>query len=183
MAQEWRMTGRSHKRNHPPLDGDSLEQLALHYVGRYATTRAKLRDYLMRKLCERGWAEQELPPVEALAEKFAALGYIDDAAFAKNRAASLARRGYGSDRLEQALSAAGIEDDDAIEARALSSASAWDSALAFVRKRRFGPYARVPLDPDRKRKALAAMLRAGHSYDLARLFIDSEPGAIPDPPD
>ena len=30
----------------PPLDGEGLEQAALFYAGRYATTRAKLRFYL-----------------------------------------------------------------------------------------------------------------------------------------
>lgn len=180
MAQRWRMTGRTRKKPRPPLDGESLEQLALFYVGRYATTRAKLRSYLARKLRERGWAEERPPAVEALAEKFAELGYIDDAAFASSRAASLGRRGYGERRVEQALYAAGIEEADGAEARGIAADQAWNAALAFVRKRRVGPYASAPLDPDRKRKALAAMIRAGHPYELARKFIDREPGDIPE---
>jgi regulatory protein len=39
----------------PPLDQAALQELALRYVGKYATTRAKLRAYLGRKLRERGW--------------------------------------------------------------------------------------------------------------------------------
>jgi len=37
----------------PPLDAEGLERLGLFYAGRYATTRAKLADYLRRKLRER----------------------------------------------------------------------------------------------------------------------------------
>ncbi|WP_299321269.1 RecX family transcriptional regulator [Parasphingopyxis sp.] len=174
------MNGRTRKKPRPPLDRESLEQLALFYVGRYATTRAKLRAYLGRKLRERGWAEDRQPPVEDLAEKFAELGYVDDAAFAQSKAASLLRRGYGERRVEQALYVAGIEEVDGQEARTLAETQAWDAALAFVRKRRFGPFADATLDPDRKRKALAAMLRAGHPYALARKFIDADPGDIPE---
>lgn len=174
------MTGRTHKKSRPPLDRESLEQLALFYVGRYATTRARLRSYLARKLRERGWSGEGAPAVEALAEKFSELGYIDDAAFAASRAASLGRRGYGARRVEQALYAAGIEEADGADARGIAADQAWEAARAFVRKRRFGPYAPQALDPDRKRKALAAMIRAGHPYELARKFIDREPGDFPE---
>ena len=34
----------------PPLNSEKLNELALAYVGRFATTRAKLRSYLKRKV-------------------------------------------------------------------------------------------------------------------------------------
>lgn len=174
------MTGRPRKKPRPPLDRESLEQLALHYVGRYATTRAKLKSYLMRKIRERGWAEDRDPDVEKLAAKLSELGYVDDAAFAEARARSLSRRGYGSRRVDQVLFAAGIEDEDSSGARQIAAENSWDAAIAFARKRRFGPFAEGPVSPDRKRKFIAAMMRAGHSYEIARKFIDSEPGDVPE---
>jgi regulatory protein len=174
------MSGRSRKKPRPPLVEASLEELALFYVGRYATTRAKLRSYLARKVRERGWAGDREPAIGALAEKCTELGYIDDAAFAQARAASLGRRGYGARRVEQALYAAGIEEADGAGARALAERNGWDAALAFAQKRRIGPFAAKAPDPDRKRKALAAMVRAGHSYELARKFVDAEPGNVPE---
>ena len=180
MAQTWRMTGRTRKKPRPPLDQESLEQLALFYVGRYATTRAKLRAYLGRKLRERGWQGEREPDSAALAEKFADLGYIDDAAFAEARARSLTRRGYGARRVDQALFAAGIEEPDSIDARQIAADNEWDAALAFARKRRFGPFATGEVDAGRKQKFLAAMMRAGHSYEIARKFIEAEPGDIPE---
>src|SRR5687768_12328257 len=105
-------SGRSPRRPRPPLDQDGLERLALHYVGRYATTRARVRDYLNRKLRERGWSGETAPAVDRVVERIATLGYVDDAAFASARAAAMQRRGYGGRRIAQALAVAGIGEDD-----------------------------------------------------------------------
>ncbi|TVV73706.1 regulatory protein RecX [Sphingomonas solaris] len=164
----------------PPLDGAGLERLALAYVGRYATTRAKLRAYLLRKLGERGWGGEGAPPVEPLIARCADYGYVDDRQFATMRAAALSRRGYGPRRVGDALRAAGVEPDDAAPARATAGDDALATALAYARRRRIGPHAPAPLDPDRRRKALAAMLRAGHDFTIARRIIEMAPGDIPD---
>ena len=153
------------------LDGQGLERLALRYVERYATTRSRLRRYLERKLKERGWAGTDAPPLEAIVTRMAELRYVDDAAFAEMRAASLLRHGYGARRIADALRAAGVDDcdrpasDDGEQARA--------SALAFARRKRIGPFARSPENPDQQRRAFAAMMRAGHSFSLVREILGS----------
>lgn len=164
----------------PALDQDALERLGLFYAGRYGTTRAKLRSYLVRKVRERGWAGADSPAIEQLAERFAALGYVDDAAFATARTASLLRRGYGGRRIDQALHAAGIEAKDAEPAREQARAGAWASALRFVERKRIGPFAGAPPDRDERQKAAAAMIRAGHSYDMVRRLLAASPGEIPE---
>jgi regulatory protein len=165
----------------PPLDAEGLERLALHYCGRYATTRARLGAYLRRKLKERDWGGAAEPPVDALIERFAAAGYVDDRAFASARAASLGRRGYGERRVAEALHAAGIEEPDAVEAKAESRSGAWAAALRFAQRRRLGPFAGAPPDADARRKAMAAMLRAGHSFAVAKRLLDAAPGVVPEP--
>lgn len=162
-------------RNHKPLDAGALERFALAYVGRFATTRAKLAAYLRRKLAERGWEGETPPPVDAIVARFADAGYVDDRGFAAARAASYVRRGYGARRLAERLRADGIGDDDAEPARQVADEGAWEAALAFARRRRIGPFAPEPMDPDRRRKALAAMLRAGHSMDVARRILGASP--------
>jgi regulatory protein len=72
-----------------PLDQAALQELALRYVGKYATTRAKLRTYLGRKLRERGWEGDREPDLEVLGNRFAELGYIDDASYALGQSRSL----------------------------------------------------------------------------------------------
>jgi regulatory protein len=168
-------------RARPPLDRGGLERLALHYAGRYATTRAKLGAYLFRKVRERGWSGDEPPPIDALVERFAALGYVDDEAFATARAAALGRRGYGVRRIDQALKVAGIEEEDGAPARAAAVEGAWDAALRFAERKRIGPFAAEAPDRPARQRAFAAMMRAGHPTDLARRILDARPGEIPNP--
>jgi len=170
----------SRNKDRPPLDDAALEQAALFYAGRYATTRAKLRFYLSRKLRERGWAGESAPPVDALVERLAGLGYVDDRAFAAARSAALVRRGYGARRVGEALRAAGIEEEDAQGAREAAEAAAWEAALRFAERRGIGPFAASEADPARRRKAFAAMVRAGHPADLVRRIVASRPGSVPE---
>jgi len=160
------------RRPPPPLDARKLEDLALSYVGRFATTTAKLEAYLARKLRERGW-EGEVPPAPAeLAARFAELGYVDDEAYARSRAGGLLRRGYGPRRVAQALGAAGIGEDIRESVRP-GEAAARRAALALARKRGFGPFAPAPPDRERREKQLAAIVRAGHGFDAARAVVDA----------
>ena len=156
----------------PPLDAAALDRLALAYVGRYATTRAKLAQYLRRKLSVRGWVGEEPAPVEAVVARVAALGYVDDTAFAEQRSAALARRGYGARRVREALRHAGVEG----EAAEAGEEEALAAALAFARRRRIGPFATEERDPDQRRRDLAAMMRAGHALDVARRVVRARPG-------
>lgn len=169
-----------HKKARPPLDEEALERLALAYAGRYATTRARLRAYLARKVGERGWSGPGEPPLDRLVGRFADLGYVDDRAFASARAAALGRRGYGERRVEQALRAAGISEEDGGPARDEAREGAWAAALRFAERRRIGPFADAPAGREAREKAAGAMIRAGHKFDLVRRLIDARPGEIPD---
>ncbi|NTS65107.1 regulatory protein RecX [Sphingomonas sp. HHU CXW] len=167
-----RAGGARERRTVPPLTAVSLEGLALRYVERFATTRGKLSDYLRRKIRERGW-EGEAADVTALAERFAERGYVDDRAYAEMKTASLARRGFGERRISAALHAARVEANDAAEAVEQVRDGAFEQAMAFARRKRIGPFARHPVDDDQRRKQLAAMLRAGHSFTLANKIVRS----------
>jgi regulatory protein len=175
------MRPRPDKRPRPPLDAEALERLGLFYAGRYATTRAKLAAYLCRKLRERGWSGDGAPPVERLVERFVALGYVDDRAFASARAAALLRGGYGERRVKDALRSAGVAAEDAADARQYAQEEALAAAHLFARRRRLGPYAGTPPDREARRKAAAAMLRAGHRIELIRKVLGTSGGDLPEP--
>ena len=173
--------GRGERQAPPPLDEGGLERLALRYAERYATTRAKLSRYLVRKARERGWAAQGEPPIASIVERMAALNYVDDRAFATARGAALTRRGLGSRRIAADLRAAGIDSDDSAEACAAADDQAWSAALRYAERRRIGPFATIEPDRAGREKALAAMLRAGHPLDLARKVVRAAPGEDMDP--
>ena len=161
---------RRERRVPPPLDTATLEQLALRYVERFATTQGKLCDYLRRKVRERGWTG-EFVDVTQIAARFAELGYVDDRGYAEMKTASLARRGYGERRIAAALHAARIGAQDAQNAVDQVRDAALDHALAFARRKRIGPFATAPVDEDQRRKQLAAMVRAGHSFALSARIV------------
>ncbi len=106
--------------------------------------------------------------------------YVDDRAFAVARAQSLTRRGYGGGRVALALRMAGIDEADAAAARAETDPQALDAAIRFAERRRLGPFASAPADRPARNKALAAMLRAGHSLELAHLLLRCAPGELPE---
>ncbi|WP_414900067.1 RecX family transcriptional regulator [Sphingomonas flavalba] len=180
VAQSWRMRPRPGHSTAPPLDDDSLSRLALGYVGRYATTRARLAAYLERKLTQRGWAGEGDPPVAALVARFADLGYVDDLAYANARAMALQRRGYGERRISVALRVAGIADADRVSVEDSAKAGGWAAALAFARRRRFGPFAPRPPDRAARQRAIAAMLRAGHPFEFVIRIVEWPFGTVPD---
>ena len=164
----------------PPYDAAGLERLALHYVGRFATSRGKLVDYLRRKVRERGY-EGEIPPdLTAMADRFAELGYVDDKAFAEGRARSLGGRGYGHGRVRQALYAAGIDEEDAAGAHEIADDGRWAAALRYAEKKRIGPWARTEPDRDAVQKAIGVMIRAGHDFAAARVIAAAAPGVVPE---
>lgn len=165
-------TSRRRRKPRPPLDETALRDLALSYAGRYATTAARLDQYMQRKLRERGWAGEDEPPVDRIVARFVELGYIDDEAFAEVRTRDLLRRGYGARRVSQALHHAGV-DREALELPGPTDAETRTAALAFARRRRLGPFGDGAGDPKAREKQLAALIRAGHDFDAARALVDA----------
>jgi regulatory protein len=177
VARIWREPAPSIRSSQPcdrsphPLDAARLDELALAYVARFATSTGKLAAYLARKLRERGWDEDAAAPpdVEAVVERMARAGYVSDEGYARMRSASLRRRGLGARRIAQDLGQAGIDADLREEALG-SQQDARVAALALARKRRLGPLrAQGPMRPmpgrgstRRSEKQVAVFLRAGH---------------------
>lgn len=165
---------RRNKRPRPPLDSPALRALALHYVGRYATTRGKLKRYLERKIQERGWMENEAhPDLDSLVYGFAERGYVDDAGFAEAKTNSMLRQGYGQSRVKASLRQNGIDADLADEVTRIDPESAREAAMAFARKRRLGPFGAPLVDHKARERAIAAFIRAGHRYEIAREILES----------
>jgi regulatory protein len=175
------MTDRQPRRPRPPLDEAALKELGLAYVARFATSRGKLAAYLRRKVRERGWAGDGEAPIVRIVEWAAESGFVDDRAYAMAKAQSLGGRGFGERRVGQALRAAGIEEEDSAEARKLASDTAEEAALRFARRKRIGPFGPASLDRRDSDRAMAAMIRAGHGFDLAKkvlsLPVDFDPEA------
>jgi regulatory protein len=171
------MAARRLNRARPPLNRGALEELALRYVSRFATTRAKLISYLDRKVRERGWEGERDPDPQRIAERMTELGYVDDAAYALSKSRSLTGRGYGPQRIRQNLRAAGVAGENAQTAEDFAEAERVEAALRFARRRRLGPFAERRLEREERERALASMIRAGHAFPLSRAIVALEPGS------
>ncbi len=164
------MAVKQERRPIPPLDAAALERLALRYVERFATTRGKLADYLGRKIRERGWDGDPADP-RGLAQRMADLGYVDDQMYAESKAAALARKGLGARRVTMALRQARVEEADTEALAPAIHERAREAALTFARRKRIGPFGPPTDDRAIRDRQLAAMMRAGHGFDLSRRIV------------
>ena len=166
-------------RSKRPLGAARLDELALAYVARFATSRAKLTRYLSRKIRESDWSD-DVDPVaacEAVADRMERLQFLDDRQYAVMRAGAMTRRGLGVRRVKAQLYVDGIAPADSGEAIETAEGAAVAAAVGFARRRRFGPFAMRPIDdPKLRERQVAAFLRAGHSLAVVRRILAIVPG-------
>jgi len=160
----------------PRITASYLENAALHYLERFASSTANLRRVLMRKidrsLAHWGGERAEAAALaDALMVKLAGLGYLDDSAYAQAKTASLHRRGKGGRAIRAALAAKGVEAD--VAADAVAGVGDLAAAINLARRRRLGPFrppeARAAMRP----RDLATLARAGFAYDVARQVVEA----------
>lgn len=160
----------------PPTE-DRLTRSALHYLERYATSSANLRKVLERKV-QKACASLELDPadyanmVDAVVETVVRNGLVDDRAYAETKLAGLRRRGGSARKIEAKLASKGVDRTTIESVLQNDDASDEDAAHIFARRRKLGPF-RQKDRTERRDKDLAAMCRAGFSYDVARQVVDS----------
>ncbi len=151
---------------------------ALHYLGRYASNSARLHRILQTFAGRRlEGAEPSIiaAAIEDVVSNCHRLGYIDDAAFARQRIRSGRQAGLSARAIHAKLLAAGIGRQQADEAIKHSQthkdedSAELAAALIHARKRRLGPYDPAPERPyEKTQKHMARMARAGFSLDTAR---------------
>lgn len=178
------MTGRA-GRIPPQITASYIENAALHYLERFASSRANLRRVLMGKV-RRSLAHWggDLAEAEAIVDaaivRLSGLGYLDDAAYADLKVRGLARRGGSLRAIRATLSAKGVEAETVAAALTeLGPDPDRAAALAFARRRRLGPFRLPEARADHRNRDLASLGRAGFSWEIARAVIDGD-GSDPD---
>ena len=170
----------------------ALHEAALDYLARYAASTTRLRRVLERRVrrrtADRNAIEAARQIIAEIIAKLTAQGLLEDGRYAATRAESLTRQGRSRRWIEAKLSADGIASPlirNALEALPGSRAqSELAAAVAFAKRRRFGPF-RTPKRRDREElkalanKELAALARAGFDHRTARTVLDaSSPDAL-----
>lgn len=158
---------------------DRLIKSALHYLERYATSAANLRKVLERKVLK-ACMSLELDPadyadlIDAVVEKCVLTGLVNDKTYAETKIAGLRRRGGSTRKIEAQLAAKGVDRETIHTVLAQDERSDEEAARIFARRRRLGPYRTTRTRDDRRDKDLAAMCRAGFSFEIARKVIDAD---------
>lgn len=165
-----------------------LENVALWYLARYQASARSLERVLMRRVARSSDfhgtdPEEGRSLVSDLIARYRLAGLLDDAAYARARAASLHARGVSLRVIAGRLREKGIEQaeiDDALTALAEEAQDGGPdlaAAMRTARRRRLGPWRRREEREARREKDLAALARAGFSYDVARQVIDTDDSA------
>lgn len=154
-----------------------LENAALYYLQRYATSAGNFRRVLTRKV-NRSCAFHKVAPddfypmIEELIRRYMASGLLNDAVFAEAKATTLRRQGKSRRAVTAKLQAKGLapaEIEAALEKTGNSDEAELAAAVAFARRKKLGPFRLGQAeDPALARKEMAALGRAGFSYETAR---------------
>lgn len=133
--------------------------LALRQLDRRDRTAAQLRCHL----AGRGVEE---PAIDAALHALVDQGLVDDARYARVFAEDRrALDGWGAERIERALLAAGVETELVAAALGARDAEAeLDAAVALLRRRGRG----APADDRERERALGLLVRKGYELELAR---------------
>jgi regulatory protein len=158
-----------------PIDRAVLEEWALFYLGRYASSAGNLRQVLRRRVWRRAGAEAARAAdalIDDLVARYRAAGLLDDAAYAAAKARRELAKGRSLRRIAAGLAQKGVASAEAAAALAGLRDSAADpelaAACAFARRRRLGPF-RVA--PQERQRELAAFARAGFGQEVARAVL------------
>jgi regulatory protein len=156
------------------IGAELLDEWALDYLGRYASSAENLRRVLLRRVRRRfpENATEARPLIDALVVRYRESGLLDDAAYAAARVHSLHRRGASLQAIRARLAGKGVaaaEITGAVsELRLAGVDTDLAAACAFARRRRLGPYRRAAADRARE---LAAFARAGFSRRIAETVL------------
>ena len=180
-----------------------LEDKALHYLGRYASTEARLREVLFR-FAQRKMKDEDPEQIRTMIDKMVLScvekNYVNDRIFAERKTASLRRGGGSRLAISRKLLQRDVDRDvinDAINefdvehSRDEDLNTELEAALIYARKRRLGPYVKLPLGKTEMEEGwqtrhYASFARAGftsktikivmglHSEEDAERFLSSD---------
>lgn len=160
---------------------ERLTRSAVHYLDQYTSSAENLRKVLMRKVMRAARALERSPDefealVDSVVEKCQRAGLVDDRNYAYIKVASLRRRGRSQRQIEARLISKGVSREIVAAALETDETSDMDAARTHARRRRLGPWRTRGVREAFRDKDMAAMCRAGFSFDVARRVVDDGGG-------
>jgi len=170
-----------------PISKTALENAALHYLERFSSSAENLRRILLRRVERAARFFGDDPAagkmlVDELIARYESAGLLDDRQYAAARTQSLFRRGNSARAIRRHLAVRGVANehidaalvDLAAETGEESGSVDFAAAVAYARRRRLGPYRPAEMRALHRSRDLAALGRAGFSWDIACAVVDGE---------
>ncbi|MGE7369462.1 regulatory protein RecX [Neorhizobium sp. NPDC001467] len=144
----------------------------LYRLSRRMMSERELFDAIKRKAKQKfeDISEEHLQVLAATALEFGqSLGALNDQNYAETKVRSGVRSGRSKRMIQRKLQEKGIDSETA--SIALEDADDVRAALAYARKRGFGPYRRDEADERRITKELSSMARQGFNLEICRRVV------------
>ncbi|OHC74475.1 MAG: hypothetical protein A3G18_11325 [Rhodospirillales bacterium RIFCSPLOWO2_12_FULL_58_28] len=176
---------KSPRKKHKPrkVTAKSLENAAVYYLQRFASSSANFRRVMMRRVDRSARfhgtdRDEGAKMVDGLIRRFIDNGLLNDLAYAEALAGSRHRRGASRRTVFVKLKQKGL-DDEIIRAAVDALADETDepelaAAVILARRRRLGPFRPNNQRASLRDKDMAALARAGFGYDMVVKVIDAE---------
>lgn len=157
-----------------------LHNSGLYYLQRFSSSVENFRRVFKRKIINscRHHIDQDLEScfelLEKIIENFKRVDLLNDETYAQGKINSLRRSGQSTKSVIQKMQVKGINQEMTQEMlrkfEDRDENSELNAALIFARKKRIGPYTNFEKEFDYT-KQLAAMARAGFSYEISAKII------------
>lgn len=176
----------------PRVKPEALMRMATFYLARHSASAERLRKVLARKIVRRLADPDKEPPdadalramIDPVVERLLRSGLLDDAVFARGRAASLAAKGRPAWRIKADLAQQGVDVDTVDVSPTIDGLDPLVQAATWARRRRLGPFRLRDRERFRERD-IASLARAGYPVSVAKQVVDAaDPDALtPEPTD
>lgn len=155
-----------------PITLKRLTNIALYYLGRYDSSAEQLRRVLSRRVLKEKIKGAEVPSeaeewIEKIVSQMCRDGYVNDQRFAENQVRKYQAAGKSKQFLIGKLKMAGINAEIIQNLPELETDSDFEAACRFVRKKKIGFFRPPEKQKECYKKDLAALARAGFSFDIA----------------
>lgn len=159
-----------------------LKNIALYYLKRFDTTKAALRQVLMKRVNEYAYYNPGYDKTEAIGwveniiSDFERYGYLDDKRFAENRCRDYIAAGKAKRYIIGKLKEKGVSEDIIEQCFAEQEYSAFDAALKLAKKKRIAGFRKDETErKEMRQKDMGVLVRAGFDYDTVAAVMDYRP--------
>lgn len=161
------------------ITNQRLYNITLYYLSRYDASRGKVRQMLKRRLLKAKRDNQDIPAeanewIEHIILRMVELGYLDDKRYGQNQVRLLSSQGKSSRFIAGKLAQDGLDPDMIESLLDETDMNEMDRAKRFVIRKKLGYLRDESIRTDYYKKDLAALGRAGFSYETAVKALNGE---------